>query len=426
MESTPPASASGSHRTLAAIVFTDVVGSSARMERNEVRTVGLLRRDFALMREICAEHEGVMLKTTGDGVLFRFNSAVQAVAFALAVQRRFAEQAKTLPAKETLQHRIGIHLGDVLIQDQDVMGDGVNIASRLQAEAEPGGICISQTVYDVVKNKLALQVVSLGPRDLKNITEAIPVYRLLLEAQELNSQMPFPAARSATGTSPFRRPLLLTALAATLALSFISGRMSNRPPAASADPGPVAVTNAPRNPGDPDGDRLRREKLNLQQARGQYQSYFDKYDFEGLARVLKEKLDDGTAGGGSQLLLRSAEQMAAMKEWLPTALRQHSRENPLRVADLSGDATRESRVYVAADRTMHISDGAGTRLADWHELMPITLGNIIVSAMRGAQPAPPRDVTQGAQAFARAYNLVAMQEALGPARGRREKNTPAK
>src|ERR1019366_3038208 len=197
----PAPGTSPGQRTLAAIVFTDVVSFSARMHSDEVGTLRLLQRDFAEMRRLCADFEGQVLKTTGDGLLLTFTSAVQAVACALAMQRQFAAEAKGQPSQGgALQHRIGIHLGDVLVQDQDVMGDGVNIASRLQAEAEPGGICISQTVYDVVKNKLEMKVVSLGARDLKNIAQAMPVYRLLLDAQTLDpaskgaSPAPGPAA----------------------------------------------------------------------------------------------------------------------------------------------------------------------------------------------------------------------------------------
>src|SRR5580692_9059529 len=137
MNPEPPAPGPArSQRSLAAIVFTDVVSFSARMHADEVATLKLLERDFAEMRRLCAEHEGEVLKTTGDGLLLTFTSAVQAVACALAMQRQFAAEAKDqAPPGGALQHRIGIHLGDVLVQDKDVMGDGVNIASRLQAEA---------------------------------------------------------------------------------------------------------------------------------------------------------------------------------------------------------------------------------------------------------------------------------------------------
>jgi class 3 adenylate cyclase len=180
--STPPIPG---QRSLAAIVFTDVVGFSARMQENEEATLRLLKQDFDIMREACVSHGGSVLKTTGDGLLLHFMSAVQAVACALAIQRAFAERLKKVSTEKPLVHRVGIHLGDVFVDKEDVMGDGVNIAARLQAEAEPGGICISQTVYHVVRNKLALQVTRLGPRELKNISQAIPIYRLLLKAQSI-------------------------------------------------------------------------------------------------------------------------------------------------------------------------------------------------------------------------------------------------
>jgi class 3 adenylate cyclase len=171
-----------SRRALAAIVFTDTAGSSTLMGENEEKTLKLMQRDFELMTRLCNEHAGKVLKSTGDGLLMYFESAVQAVACALQVQHGIMEQARKLPADQVLMHRIGIHLGDVFVSETDVMGDGVNIAARLQTEAEPGGICISQTVYDVVKNRLAVQATYLGPRELKNIKDAIPVYQILLDA----------------------------------------------------------------------------------------------------------------------------------------------------------------------------------------------------------------------------------------------------
>ena len=175
-------------RTLAAIVFTDVASFSALTQENEEKTLGLVRRDLALISTLSGEFDGKVLKSTGDGLLIYFESAVQAVACALKVQQRLAEVAKSLPPDEQLLHRIGIHLGDVFVTDSDVMGDGVNIAARLQTEAEPGGICISQTVFDVVKNRLALQTVYLGPRELKNIRDAVPVYQVLVNAQQAGTK----------------------------------------------------------------------------------------------------------------------------------------------------------------------------------------------------------------------------------------------
>ncbi len=176
-----------SRRTLAAIVFTDIVDFSARTQDNEEHTLSLARRDMAAIRKICELCDGRVLKNTGDGLLMYFESAVQAVACAMRAQAHLAHQVEKLPPEETLQHRVGIHLGDVFVSQDDVMGDGVNVAARLQSQAPPGGICISQTVYDVVKNRLRVQVTPLGPKELKNIKEAVPVYQILLQAAEADA-----------------------------------------------------------------------------------------------------------------------------------------------------------------------------------------------------------------------------------------------
>ncbi len=100
----------------------------------------------------------------------------------MKVQSHFASAAETLPPEDCLQHRIGIHLGDVVVSESDVLGDGVNVAARILAQAEPGGICFSQTVYEVVKNRLAIKATFLGPRELKNIRESVPLYQILVAA----------------------------------------------------------------------------------------------------------------------------------------------------------------------------------------------------------------------------------------------------
>ncbi|MDJ0708452.1 MAG: adenylate/guanylate cyclase domain-containing protein [Leptolyngbyaceae cyanobacterium MO_188.B28] len=165
-------------RALAAIVVTDAVGFSARMSVDEESALNIIQRDLQLLADLCQRHQGQVLKSTGDGLLMSFVSAVQAVACALEMQKMLAELINTLPADNVLQHRIGIHLGDVLFQQSDVFGNGVNIAARLEAEAEPGGICISQIVYDVVKARLDLNATFLGPLNLKNIKEAVSAYQL--------------------------------------------------------------------------------------------------------------------------------------------------------------------------------------------------------------------------------------------------------
>ncbi|MEX0269723.1 adenylate/guanylate cyclase domain-containing protein [Leptolyngbyaceae cyanobacterium UHCC 1019] len=172
------------HRTLATVVFTDCVGFSARMSVDEEHTLDLIRRDLALMTRLCEQFEGRVLKTTGDGLLMCFSSAVKAVECAIATQQAIRATAIILPPKDFLMHRIGIHLADMYITETDVMGNGVNIAARLQTEADPGGICISQTVYDVAKHGLQLETQYLGPRELKNIREVVPAYRILVTPED--------------------------------------------------------------------------------------------------------------------------------------------------------------------------------------------------------------------------------------------------
>ncbi len=171
MSQASPSTPRSDERRLAAIMFTDVVGYSARMQTDETGTRELVRADFAVMRELCGRMGGEVLNSMGDGLLLCFPSVVQAVSCGLLVQEQFS--ARPAPA---LQHRIGIHLGDVFRRDGQVDGDGVNIAARLQTKARPHTICLSQSVYDAVKGKLAMQVEPLGPQRFKNIAEPLNVY----------------------------------------------------------------------------------------------------------------------------------------------------------------------------------------------------------------------------------------------------------
>ena len=180
---------------LAAVVFTDVVGYSARMQRDEGETIADVQADFASMREACTRHRGEVLNTMGDGMMLCFGSAVQAVAFALEVQGAFAERHAQAAAGSALQHRIGIHLGDVFrVEGGHVAGDGVNIAARIESSAPAGGTCISQTVYDTVKGKVAMQADFMGPKAFKNIAQPIPVWRIAAAGSHAAGQVKAPLA----------------------------------------------------------------------------------------------------------------------------------------------------------------------------------------------------------------------------------------
>ncbi|MEO0538222.1 MAG: adenylate/guanylate cyclase domain-containing protein [Cyanobacteria bacterium P01_A01_bin.123] len=193
-----------SQRILAAIMLTDAVGFSARMSVDEETTLHLIQRDLDLFGSLCNEFEGQVLKSTGDGLLMYFVSAVQAVACGLEMQRRLREFSHVAAEGLYLDHRIGIHLGDVLFNQVDVLGNGVNIAARLQNHADPGGLCISQTIYDVVKARLNLNTTYLGPVQLKNIQEPVPSYKVHLSESEdktLSSRAELASASASLGST---------------------------------------------------------------------------------------------------------------------------------------------------------------------------------------------------------------------------------
>ncbi len=165
-------------RRLAAILAADIAGYSRLMGADEAGTARDLREHRAAVDPVVANHGGRIVKTTGDGVLLEFPSIVAAVECAVAVQRLMTERNAAVPNDRRMLFRIGINLGDVLIDGDDILGDGVNIAARLEAMAQPGGICISRQAYDQVEAKLPLQFQELGPRNLKNIARPIEVYAI--------------------------------------------------------------------------------------------------------------------------------------------------------------------------------------------------------------------------------------------------------
>src|SRR3954453_868040 len=149
-------------RRLAAIVAADVVGYSRLMGLDEVGTARTLREHRAVVDAVVEKHGGRLVKTTGDGVLLEFPSVVDAVECAVAVQAVMAERNEGVPQDRRMLYRIGINLGDILIEGDDILGDGVNIAARLEGIAEPGGICISSTAYDQVRGKVTVEFTDPG------------------------------------------------------------------------------------------------------------------------------------------------------------------------------------------------------------------------------------------------------------------------
>jgi adenylate cyclase len=166
-------------RRLATILAADVVGYGRLMERDEAGTLAvLIARRKEVFDPLVAKHHGRIFKVAGDGALVEFASAVNAVQCAVELQEKFAAANETLPDDRRIVLRVGVNLGDVMVEGGDLYGDGVNIAARLEAIAEPGGIVVSGTAYDQVKNKIKSSFDDLGPQSLKNIAEQVRAYRV--------------------------------------------------------------------------------------------------------------------------------------------------------------------------------------------------------------------------------------------------------
>ena len=200
---------SGVERRLTSILAVDVVGYSRLMAADETGTLARLKDlRTSLIDPKAAEHRGRIVKLMGDGILMEFASVVDAIQFAVDVQRAMAARDGDLPEERRIALRMGVNIGDVIVEDDDIYGDGVNVAARLEAMAAPGGICVSRTVFDHAKGKVKVGFEDLGAQAVKNIPEPVQVFRVRLDASAAG---PVPKAGS-------KRSLPWRALAAGLAV----------------------------------------------------------------------------------------------------------------------------------------------------------------------------------------------------------------
>ena len=180
-------------RRLAAILAADVAGYSRLMGADEEDTLARLKAHrAALVDPKVAEHRGRIVKTTGDGILIEFPSVIEAVACAVAVQRGMAERNAGTLEEERITFRIGVNLGDIIVENGDIHGDGVNIAARLEGIAEPGGVCISEDAFRQVRGKVDAEFADIGEQSLKNIARPLRVYRVVLQKPAEAPALPLP------------------------------------------------------------------------------------------------------------------------------------------------------------------------------------------------------------------------------------------
>jgi adenylate cyclase len=191
-------------RRLAAILAADVAGYSRLMGNDEEGTLAALKACRSeLIDPKLHEHRGRVVKTTGDGALVEFASAVDAVRCAIEIQRAMAERNVAIPEDRRIEFRIGINVGDVIIDEDDMYGDGVNIAARVETLARPGAVCLSDNAYQQIKGKLSCDAVDMGERQLKNIAQPVRVYHVRSDDEAPHRPEPSLASKPAVAVLPF-------------------------------------------------------------------------------------------------------------------------------------------------------------------------------------------------------------------------------
>lgn len=391
METMPPFQMTTGQRQLAAIMFTDAVSFSAQMNAQEVATLHRMERDTDVMTRVAGAHNGAVLKSTGDGLLISFGSAVEAVSCALEIQRGFAARQQPGADSGSLRHRIGIHLGDVFVKDGDVMGDGVNIAARIVNEAPPGGIVVSQMVHELVRNKLTLHVAALGARHLKNIRDPVPLFRLMLDPPPPppSASRPGPSGPEPVAATPARRSGFWTASAVVALLAagwfvFQAQRSHERDLAESRRKQAELMKSV--------------EEAKRESAAPKVAPAADAFDYAAATTAVpanRRNPAESPARIADALRLSNATLI-----WLNEALRAHTKDRPLTVRGLGSADFTGATVFMNAQGDLMFAEGGASRARAWDELNDATKAALLAAAIDAAPLATPEEIRRGAMAFA--------------------------
>jgi class 3 adenylate cyclase len=413
---------------LAAIVFTDAVGFSAKMQRDEIKALEILREDIDYMIVMCEKHGGIVLKTMGDSVMMRFSSAIHAVNCAIEIQRALFDRNRMRPLQDRMLHRIGIHLGDVIETGNDVMGDGVNIASRLETLAAPGGIAMSQTVYDVVRQHIPVRAWDDGLKKLKNIEQPVNVFQIY---------PPNPTGAKSTkggadsviihGDSGNRGWLIFGGISAAILLivvgfTIMATIMRDRggvqgPPEGTIDTGPVATqptpaetggTAVPENPGTPTEPAppptttvsvfgpfsVPRFPLNipdlsdldieeLDQVR---RTALQNYQPEGISAFIAQQIYS-TLPVGTELR-RRYENMAELLSFANEQMSLITKQRPLRITVSEGGNSQEVLIYSDSSGAIIAQIGQEEQTDEFVKIRPQVMVPLLQSLIAGSPTAP--------------------------------------
>src|SRR5207302_4365636 len=228
-------------RKLAAIMFTDIVGYSTLAQRDDKLALELLEEHRQLLREIFPRFNGTEIKTIGDAFLIEFHSALEAAQCAIEIQRTLSKRNHDVTVDKRIELKIGIHIGDVVHRGGDVYGDGVNIASRIEALAGAGGICVPMDVERQIRNALEARFEKLAPTELKNISVPMDLFRIVLPWEQRTP----PVARFETESKPTPRKIVPTAIALGLLLMIgIGWWWTTQPRRSPTSPAAPSTANA--------------------------------------------------------------------------------------------------------------------------------------------------------------------------------------
>lgn len=354
MDDTRVDEATTSRRSLGAILITDAAGFSSLASRDEPRALEQLRADMEVMKSCSARFGGRVIKSTGDGYLMFFDSAVHAVNCAMDIQAAMAVRT----GEGLFQHRIGVHLGDVVLTDDDAYGDGVNVAARLQEGATPGTIWISQTVYDVIRGKVACRSVFEGDKSLKGLAARVPVWSVAPGEGTVGGPRRHTPAWALIAT-----PVLLI-VAVTLAV------MSAQVQTKAAEE--VRKANQERD------DLLHV----LQEANGGVP--YREMQFNELKNVLERS--SVPQDPGTQNYVRKLDGLNEWKGWIGTRLQGATAEKPVQIVRKTSAGTTRSTLWANRNKGLTIKEGDKVRNVRLEDLDPETLGEVSL-ALGNLEPA---------------------------------------
>ena len=375
-----PLPTGGEQRTLASIMFTDVVAFSKHSAINEERTYRALNRDFDLIYKAVAEHNGQVLNTMGDGMMVIFMSAIQCVQCAIVIQGELYRQMLNNPVDGVLQHRLGLHVGDIILNGKNTMGDGVNQAARIQALARPDSIAMSREFHKMVENKTPFKAKYLGPQRAKNIHDAIPIWEISPIDDEIRQRAAdalFTPAETHTKEGATGRRGALTLVAVLMLLVLVFGMMymmksaaksaaelarqngrglaegkssekdlrkinKNRFPGLNSNNSTAVSNNEATTPPKKASASLSLNASEVQDVAAKTNSH----DYAGVADVLRRAA--GADSDEGKVMIKKYDDLTAFQKWLDNEVSKITPENPLMMS-LDGESVK---VFSSKDGTV--------------------------------------------------------------------------